>query len=64
MYAKNVATFLQNLLKNGNIHLDLEDQIVRETLLTHEGEVVNAQVRELLGLPALTQKNDEKESSS
>jgi NAD(P) transhydrogenase subunit alpha len=64
MYAKNVATFLQNLLKNGSIHLDLEDQIIRDTLLTHEGEVVNAQVRELLGLPALTQKNDEKESSS
>jgi NAD(P) transhydrogenase subunit alpha len=50
MYAKNVAAFLLNLMKDGGLHLNLEDQIIRESLLTHKGEVVNLQVRELLGL--------------
>jgi len=52
MYARNVATFLQNLVKDGELRLDMEDQIIRDSLLTHQGEVVNPRVRELLGLPA------------
>lgn len=51
MYAKNVAAFLLNLVEDGDLHLNLEDQIVRETLLTHKCEVCNSTVRELLGLP-------------
>jgi len=50
MYAKNIAAFLQNLVKDGQLHLNLEDQIIRDTLVAHKGEVVNSQVRELLGL--------------
>ena len=53
MYARNLAAFLQNLVKDGEIRLNLEDQIIRNSLLTHQGEVVNPRVRELLGLPAL-----------
>jgi H+-translocating NAD(P) transhydrogenase subunit alpha len=52
MYSKNITAFLQNLIKNGNLNLNMEDQIIRDTLLTHNGEVVNRQVRELLSLPA------------
>ena len=51
MYARNIAAFLQNLVKDGELRLDMEDQIVRDSLLTHQGEVVNPRVRELLGLP-------------
>ncbi|MGH9425680.1 MAG: NAD(P)(+) transhydrogenase (Re/Si-specific) subunit alpha, partial [Terriglobia bacterium] len=50
MYARNVTAFLLNLVKDGELHLDLEDQIIRDTLLTYKGEIVNIQVRELLGL--------------
>ncbi len=53
MYARNIATFLKYLVKDGKIALDREDEIVRETLVTHQGEVVHPRVRELLGLPAL-----------
>lgn len=53
MYARNVAAFLQHVVKNGSLQLNLEDQIVRESLLTHQGQVVNPRVRELLGLPAI-----------
>ena len=52
MYAKNIATFLKYLIKDGKLALDREDEIVRETLVTHAGEVVHAKVRELMGLPA------------
>ena len=52
MYAKNIAAFLKLLVRDGEFHLDMDDAIVRDTLLTHEGEVVNARVRELLSLPA------------
>jgi H+-translocating NAD(P) transhydrogenase subunit alpha len=52
MYAKNIATFLKYLVnKEGNLALDRNDEIVRETLVTHGGEVVHPRVREVLGLP-------------
>ncbi|MBI2361012.1 MAG: Re/Si-specific NAD(P)(+) transhydrogenase subunit alpha [Deltaproteobacteria bacterium] len=49
MYARNITSFLQLLVKDGKFHLDVADQIIRETLLTHNKEVVNPLVRELLG---------------
>jgi len=51
MYSKNVTTFLLHLIDDGQLKLDLEDEITRDTLLAHEGEVVNSRIRELLGLP-------------
>jgi H+-translocating NAD(P) transhydrogenase subunit alpha len=50
MYARNVAAFLLHLVKDGKPDLNEEDPIIRATLLTHKGEVVNAHVREVLGL--------------
>ena len=53
MYAKNIATFLKYLIaKDGSLTLDRGDEIVRDTLVTHAGEVVHAKVRELMGLAA------------
>src|SRR5215831_2431392 len=52
MYAKNVTAFLLNLVKDGKLHINEADEIHRETLLTHGGEIVNARVREFFGLPA------------
>jgi NAD(P) transhydrogenase subunit alpha len=46
MYAKNIATFLKYLVKDGQLALNLEDEIVRETLVTFNGEVVHARVLE------------------
>jgi proton-translocating NAD(P)+ transhydrogenase subunit alpha len=53
LYARNVSAFLQHLVKDGKPQLDLKDEIIRETLVTREGEVVNARAREFFGLPAL-----------
>jgi H+-translocating NAD(P) transhydrogenase subunit alpha len=54
MYAKNISTFLNYLLKEGQPKWNRADEIVRETLVTHAGEVTQARVREALGLGAET----------
>jgi NAD(P) transhydrogenase subunit alpha len=54
MHGKNVANFLALLVKDGELRIDLEDDIVRETLVARDGEVVHARVREALGLPETT----------
>ncbi len=54
MYARNTTSFLTYLIKDQKLNLNLEDEIVRETLLTRGGEIVQARVREFLKLPALT----------
>ncbi|MGH7825137.1 MAG: NAD(P) transhydrogenase subunit alpha [Candidatus Binatia bacterium] len=53
MYAKNMSSFLLYLVKDGQLRLDREDQIISETLVTHGGEVVNPRIREFLQLPPL-----------
>ncbi len=63
MYARNVTSFVKNLVEDGELRLNLEDQIIRDTLLTHQGEVVNARVRELLGLPASSAPTAERSNS-
>jgi H+-translocating NAD(P) transhydrogenase subunit alpha len=53
LYARNVTAFLVHLVKDGKLHLNLADEITRETMLTRGGEVVSARVREFFSLPAL-----------
>jgi NAD(P) transhydrogenase subunit alpha len=56
MYARNVTAFLLNLVKEGKLQINTKDEIIRETLLTEGGEVVNARLREFFSLPALVTK--------
>jgi NAD(P) transhydrogenase subunit alpha len=53
MYARNVSAFLLHLVKDGKLQLNMDDEIIRETMLTQGGEVVNARVREFFSLPPL-----------
>jgi NAD(P) transhydrogenase subunit alpha len=53
LYARNVSAFLLHLVKDGKLQFNMEDEIVRETMLTRGGEVVSARVREFFSLPAL-----------
>src|SRR5437868_5977937 len=52
MYARNVTAFLLHLVKDGKLQLNLNDEIIRETLVTHDGEIVNDRVRDFFQLPA------------
>lgn len=58
MYSKNVATFLLHIVKNGQLRLDMADDIIRDTLLTDDGQIVNKRLRELYSLPALASDAD------
>ncbi len=54
MYARNLANLVRHLTREeGQLHLDLEDDIVQGLLVCREGEVVHPRVREALGLPPL-----------
>lgn len=54
MYSKNVQTFLLHLVHDGVIHVDPEDEITRETMVSRNGEVVHARVRVLLGIESMS----------
>jgi NAD(P) transhydrogenase subunit alpha len=53
MYARNLTAFLLLLVKKGQLDLNLQDDIIRETSLTRGGEIVQPRVREFFQLPAL-----------
>jgi NAD(P) transhydrogenase subunit alpha len=53
MFARNITAFLTHLIKDQKVNLNLEDDIVRDTLLTNGGEIGQPRVREFLKLPAL-----------
>jgi len=48
LYSKNLMSFLDLLLKDESINIDLEDEIISDSLLTHEGEIRNASIKEKL----------------
>jgi NAD(P) transhydrogenase subunit alpha len=52
MYSRNLTTFLTLLAKGGKLNVNLEDDIIRDTLVTRGGEIANARVREFYQLPA------------
>lgn len=56
MYARNIASFLLHLVEDGELNLNMEDEIIEQTLLTQDGQIVQRRVREILGLdtPAVT----------
>jgi NAD(P) transhydrogenase subunit alpha len=48
MYARTVTNYLAHLLKDGQVRLDLADELTRGPLVTHQGEVVHDVVKQAL----------------
>jgi proton-translocating NAD(P)+ transhydrogenase subunit alpha len=48
MYSKNISTFLLNMVKEGKVELNMEDEIIKETMVTKDGNIVNSRVKEIL----------------
>ncbi|HAC91831.1 MAG TPA: Re/Si-specific NAD(P)(+) transhydrogenase subunit alpha [Planctomycetaceae bacterium] len=48
MFGNNVVKFVLNMMKKGQFQLNLEDEIVRETLVAHQGQIALARVRDLV----------------
>ncbi len=53
MFGKNVANLLALLVKDGELTLDREDDIITGTMLTEDGEIVHPMAREVFGLSPL-----------
>ena len=49
MFSKNLIAFFQNMVKNGVVELNTDDEIIRDTMITKGGEVVSPRVKELMG---------------
>lgn len=54
LYSKNLTSLLEHLAPEGTLKLDFEDEITRGTCVTHGGEVVHPQVKEMLEAGAKT----------
>ena len=52
MYSKNITTFLLHLVKDGELVMDLDDEITKGTLITRDGAVVHERVLEAQGVSA------------
>jgi NAD(P) transhydrogenase subunit alpha len=52
LYSRNVSAFLNLLIKDGELHLDMNDNIVGPSCVTHEGKWVNQRVAAALGAAA------------
>jgi NAD(P) transhydrogenase subunit alpha len=48
MYARNLSSFLVHLVKEGDVLIDLDDEITSQTLVVADGEVVHPRVLEAL----------------
>lgn len=48
LYSKNIAAFLTYMVKDGELNLDLEDEIISGAMFTHKGEITHEPTREAL----------------
>ena len=48
LYSKNVAALLAHMTKDGELNLDLEDEIISGSMYTHLGEITNGSTKEAL----------------
>jgi H+-translocating NAD(P) transhydrogenase subunit alpha len=48
MFGTNVVKFVLNMVKNGQLNLNLEDEVIRDTMVIHQGKVANTRIEALL----------------
>jgi len=47
MFGNNVTKFLQNMVKAGQANINMDDEIVRETLVTRDGQIVHPKLQSM-----------------
>jgi NAD(P) transhydrogenase subunit alpha len=47
-YARNISALLLGMVKDGNLHLDFEDEVTKSTVITHGGAILSDAVKKLL----------------
>jgi NAD/NADP transhydrogenase alpha subunit len=49
MYAKNLYNFLSPMIKDGQLALDWNDEVIKDSALTHEGQIRHEPTRKQVG---------------
>ncbi|MFT8719119.1 NAD(P) transhydrogenase subunit alpha [Acetobacter sp.] len=52
LYAKNILNLLQQIIKDGKLSLDMTDEVIAKTLVTHDGKITSDGVRAVVEGPA------------
>ena len=52
LYSRNITSFLSPLIKDGRLQIDMNDDVVGPSCVTHNGQVVNQRVAASLSVPA------------
>ena len=47
LYAKNISSFIIHMMNEGEINLDLDDEIISGAMFTHKGEITHQPTNEL-----------------
>jgi NAD(P) transhydrogenase subunit alpha len=48
LYARNVSNLLLLMVKEGKLNVDLEDEVIKGAVVTHEGSVVNENAKKMM----------------
>lgn len=52
LYSRNLTSFLALVIKDGQLRIDLNDDVVGPSCVTHDGQIVNQRVAAALAVPA------------
>jgi NAD(P) transhydrogenase subunit alpha len=52
LYAKNLTSLMQLLIKDGQLQVDFADDIIDAACITHGGEIRNPRIKEALAVPS------------
>ena len=48
LYAKNISTFISHMMKEGNLNIDLDDEIISGSMFTHQGKITHEPTQQAL----------------
>ena len=51
LYSRNLTAFLSLLIKDGQLQIDMNDDVVGPSCVTHQGQVVNKRIASILATP-------------
>ena len=56
LYSRNITSFLSPIIKDGQLQIDMNDDVVGPSCVTHAGEVVNQRVAAALNAPMINRE--------
>ena len=48
MYSQNITNILLEIIKDGDINIDMENPIISNIIITKDGNIVNTRIQQLI----------------